>query len=241
MNARLLLPLVFCSCGVALPALDAGVGDVVVLDGGAAIDAGAILDWPFPFAPNVAVVVDPAVQVDGEACAFGCSNPRRALPPVVNACELGGVLASASGVCVGGACGAGETCVVDEFKFAQRYCEKSGRPRAYCWASRGVDGTVSLSERVLHRLTGSVMVIRLREQQGTLAAQAFTHEGTDDVDDQGRPSPLPIALTPLRGTVTLASSSLAVGAAIKGRYHVEFELPSIGPIVIDGTFSDTIR
>lgn len=89
MNARLLLLALFCSCGVALPALDAGVGDVVVLDGGGSIDAGAILDWPFPFAPNVAVVVDPSVQVDGEACAFSCSNTRRMLPPVLNACELG--------------------------------------------------------------------------------------------------------------------------------------------------------
>jgi len=241
MNSRLLLLPLFFSCGVALPALDAGVGDVVVLDGGASIDAGAILDWPFPFAPNVTVVVDPSVQVEAETCAFSCSNTRQMLPPVVNACELGGVIASASGACMAGTCGAAETCMVDEFKFAQSYCAKSGRPRAYCWASRSADGTVSLSERVLHRLTGSVMVIRVREEQGTLVAQAFTHEGTDEVDDQGRPSPLPIALTPVRGTVTLGSSTLSVGAVVKGRYHVEFELPNIGPVVVDGTFSDSIR
>lgn len=212
-----------------------------MLDGGASIDAGAILDWPFPFAPNVAVVVDPSLQVEGEACAFSCSNTRRMLPPVVNACELGGVLASTSGACRNGACAAGETCLVDEFQFAQSYCAKSGRPRAHCWASRGADGTVSLTERVLHRLSGSVMVIRFREAQGELVAQAFTHEGTDMLDDQGRPYPLPIALTPLRGTVTLASSTLSAGATVKGRYHVEFELPNVGPVVVDGTFSDVIR
>ncbi|MFO0722462.1 MAG: hypothetical protein U1E65_01685 [Myxococcota bacterium] len=237
------LLLALFGCGASSIGLDGGALEV----GDAASDAGPSADagvWPPPFVPSAEVVVrvDPALTA-GEGCQLRCDpSPRAALPRTLNVCELGGLSSAASGPCSGDTCTAPEICQVDEFSFGQTYCARDGLPRGYCGAyTDATTALVAISARVTHRLTGAVLVLRLqRVQAGPPLVQVYLQEGYDELDDQGRPYPLPELLSPASGELTLSSSDLDPGQTLSGSYALQFKTVGLER-TIQGTFRHIIH
>lgn len=203
-------------------------------------DTGVEPPWPPPFmpTPTVDVVLDPGLMLGEGPCIHRCDPAdREELPPVMDLCELGGGDGRASGPCEGATCPVpAETCMTDEFEFADAYCALDGLPPAYCGGYPQAEGDhVVVVTRITHRLVGAQLNLEFDPGDGSPAVQVYLQEGWDEVDDMGDPYPIPARLAPTGGTITLKSAGFTAGAALSGSFELDFVWPD------DPSVARTIR
>jgi hypothetical protein len=192
------------------------------------------------------VVIDPTIELGAGPCIHRCEPAvREELPPVMDLCELLGADGQASGPCNGGVCPVPEeTCMTDEFEFADNYCALAGLPAAYCGGyPQSDDDHVVVSTRLLHRKVGAQLIFEFAPGDAVPAVQVYLQEGWDEVDEMGTPWPLPARLMPTDGTITLKSAGWVSGAVLSGTYELNFVWPDDPSVArtIQGHFAHMLQ